>query len=438
MGTSTTARGHYSTAMGYDTSAIGLYSTAMGHGTIASENSSTAMGYGTRATELYSTAMGFYTFASGQVSTAMGSGTEAGGQYSTAMGQGTTASGGDSTTMGQDTTAIGDSSTAMGQDTTAIGGHSTAMGYGTLASGTSSTAMGASTTASGESSTAMGWQTTASGHYSTAMGNHTTAQPYASLAVGQYNIVSSGTQNSWVTTEALFIIGNGTTDTSRSNAMTVLKNGNVGIGTMAPTATLEVNGDVKTGDLTVTAGKGITLGGVNKTEWPSGGGGGISTTEADTRYIMNTTEAKTGTFNISGNGIIGGNVGIGTTDAQATLDVSGTAKVSRILTETKTSSPVNMTISDFGKTIVVDSTSAVTVNLPSVDASNLGAWFTIVKVNSGNVIIHAADSDYIADSSTGGNISNTVSTEIYANITVQLSKADKWAVLGGHGTWTTY
>ena len=79
----------------------------------------------------------------------------------------------------------------------------------------------------------MGNATTASGKYSTAMGFHTTAQSLASLVVGQYNVVS-GDPLSWVKTDPLFVIGNGTDDTNRRNAMTVLKNGSVGIGTTTP------------------------------------------------------------------------------------------------------------------------------------------------------------------------------------------------------------
>ena len=147
---------------------------------------------------------------------------------------------------------VGIYSTAMGINTSAIGNASVALGGNTTASGGSSTAMGSTTIASGGCSTAMGAWTTASGVQSTAMGFYTTAQPYGSLAVGQYNMVSGNT-SSWVPTEPLFIIGNGTDESHRSNAITVLKNGNVGIGTAEPGANkLKVNGPAEvTGNLTV-------------------------------------------------------------------------------------------------------------------------------------------------------------------------------------------
>jgi hypothetical protein len=152
------------------------------------------------------------------------------GLQSFATGIDTTASGDSSTAMGDTTTAIGIASTAMGEDTTASGDSSTAMGDTTTASGDSSTAMGMGTEASGDYSTAMGGSTTASGWLSTAMGYNTTAEAYGSTVLGRYNVIS-GNPTSWVATEPVFVIGNGTSSGSPANALTVLKNGNVGIGT---------------------------------------------------------------------------------------------------------------------------------------------------------------------------------------------------------------
>ena len=118
-------------------------------------------------------------------------------------------------------------------DDTNTGIYSTAFGYGTTAAGQRSTAMGTGTTANGNYSTAMGSATTASGTIATAMGYATTAGSYASVAMGRYN-VGGGTIGSWVNTDPLFELGNGANTSSRSNALTVLKNGNVGVGTASP------------------------------------------------------------------------------------------------------------------------------------------------------------------------------------------------------------
>jgi hypothetical protein len=158
------------------------------------------------------------------------------GLYSTAMGYNTAASGEASTAMGSETTASGDYSTAMGYYTAASGVASTAMGYNTIASGQTSIAMGQSTTASGEASTAMGVSTAASGEVSTAMGQETTANSYNLFTAGSYNYTTSSTsKDSWVSTDPLFQVGNGTNDPSRNNAITILKNGTAYIGDASST-----------------------------------------------------------------------------------------------------------------------------------------------------------------------------------------------------------
>jgi Head domain of trimeric autotransporter adhesin len=127
----------------------------------------------------------------------------------------------------------------MGAYTTASGQDSTAMGISTVASGLASMAMGNSTVASGYWSMTMGVSTVASGKGSVALGRSTTAASYNEVAMGQYN-VGGGTGTSWVTTDPLFEIGNGSSSSALNDALIVLKNGNVGIGTTSPAAPLTV------------------------------------------------------------------------------------------------------------------------------------------------------------------------------------------------------
>ena len=228
MGNSSKAEGNYSTAMGNSSETIGESSTAMGFFSKAKGNYSTAMGYSSAANAKYSTAMGKSTTASGESSTAMGNSSAAIGNYSTAMGYSSAANAKYSTAMGYGTTASGESSAAIGNYSTASGESSTAMGYGTTASGVASIAMGKTTTASGESSTAMGKTTTASGDYSTVMGSYTRASDYASTVIGQFNDSGSSaiSATSFSISAPAFVIGNGATSSSRSDAFKVLFNGN--------------------------------------------------------------------------------------------------------------------------------------------------------------------------------------------------------------------
>ena len=92
-----------------------------------------------------------------------------------------------------------------GSSTIAIGGNAHAEGYRTLASGWRSHAEG--------------WETVASGHDSHAAGCGTVAGYYATTAIGTYNNLDGGeTPN---INKNLFIVGNGQSASSRSNAFRV-------------------------------------------------------------------------------------------------------------------------------------------------------------------------------------------------------------------------
>jgi len=102
--------------------------------------------------------------------------------------------------------------------------------------------MGFYTNASAPFSTALGASTTASGWYSTAMGDSTTAKSGYETVIGIFNTDYSPLNiTGWNAADRLFVIGNGRgVGALSSNAMTVLKNGNTGIGLNNPAATIEV------------------------------------------------------------------------------------------------------------------------------------------------------------------------------------------------------
>jgi len=179
----------------------------------------------------------------GQYSVAMGINTQAKGISSFAIGHGTFANGYSSAAIGFNSFAIGDYSIALGAGNTAIGNFSAASGYSTTASGDRSTAMGNYTTASGDRSMAIGSGSIAGGGDATAMGIHTIANGWASLAIGQFNDPIVNEQTYMQTTTPLFIIGNGSANSLRNNAMVVRYDGRVGIGTNAPGGQFELSLD---------------------------------------------------------------------------------------------------------------------------------------------------------------------------------------------------
>jgi hypothetical protein len=241
------AKGQYSVALGNSTIATGNFSAAIGSAAIASGEIAAAIGESVTASGQSSMALGANSVASGLGSAAIGSGASATNSFSIALG-GSTASGNRSVALGDNTLSSGSGSTAMGSFTAATGNFSTAMGEGTTASGNRSTAMGEGTIASGSRSTAIGFFTTATGNHSTAMGLYTTSRPYASFVVGRYNdSIITSSMDTWVETDPVFIIGNGTADNARKNALVVLKNARTGINTSTPAAMLHVEGNAKLG-----------------------------------------------------------------------------------------------------------------------------------------------------------------------------------------------
>lgn len=119
----------------------------------------------------------------------------------------------------KESSEVGNYSHAEGYNTTASGGYSHTEGYNTTASGFDSHAEGCETTASNGDSHAEGFGTTASGETSHAEGYHTKASGNCSHAQGKYNIDD-------LNEKYAHIVGNGTSDTARSNAHTLDWEGN--------------------------------------------------------------------------------------------------------------------------------------------------------------------------------------------------------------------
>lgn len=166
---------------------------------------------------LYSVAFGFNNKAKGESSVALGRSTAASGEYAIAT--------------GLTTTAQGFASFAAGELSIANGLYSIAGGYNSKANGHTSTAIGDAVAANGDHAFATGLSTRADGLRSAAFGDHTIARSPECMVVGLYNDTAYMTepliQNF---AQPLFVIGNGTANNNRQNAMVVLANGKIGIG----------------------------------------------------------------------------------------------------------------------------------------------------------------------------------------------------------------
>ncbi len=201
---------------------IGGGSFAAGTEVLASGTGSHAEGFHTFAEGNFSHAEGIRTQATGNAAHVEGNRSLASGNYSHAEGDSTTASGDYSHAEGDRTTASKSWSHAEGAHTTASGEASHAEGSATTASGDTSHAEGFDSTAAGSFSHAEGAKTQASGGYSHAQNHGTIAQGANQTAIGKFNIANG--------IDYAFIIGNGTSDTARSNALTVDWSGDIHIG----------------------------------------------------------------------------------------------------------------------------------------------------------------------------------------------------------------
>ncbi len=173
------------------------------------------------------------------------------GAYSTAIGYNPHASGHYSVVGGgyaNAATGVG-SAVSGGWNNAASGHYSTIGGGGSLsATGNYSTVGGGnSNTASGHySSVAGGYSNTASGDYSFAVGVGLYARSYGEMVIGTYNTDYTPTQStSWNASDRLFVVGNGWSSYARSDALVILKNGNVGIGTAIPARKLHVSNAIR-------------------------------------------------------------------------------------------------------------------------------------------------------------------------------------------------
>ena len=225
-GISTTASNNAAHAEGTGTIANHPNAHAEGLGTQAIANATHAEGTSTVASGDYAHAEGAGVQASGYAAHAEGGGTTVSGEYAHAEGSGSTASNNAAHAEGSGTQATANSAHAEGGGAQATAYAAHAEGGGTIASGQCAHAEGGGTTASGAWSHAEGGSTCANGQGSHAEGTGTYAKNAYQHVGGKYNVHDPSRANSDQIGTYAEIIGNGTSDTQRSNARTLDWQGN--------------------------------------------------------------------------------------------------------------------------------------------------------------------------------------------------------------------
>ncbi|HEV7782512.1 MAG TPA: hypothetical protein VGO58_14660 [Chitinophagaceae bacterium] len=147
-----------------------------------------------------------------------------------------------SVALGYNPEAFGEKSIAMGTDANARNENAIAIGNSTYASGFGSIALGNDATAIGDYSAALGSGTYAFRANSVALGSNIQAWSYAEVVIGSFNkSYTPNNSNGWNSEDRILTVANGSSQAARSDAMVVLKNGNVGIGATSPSSLLHIN-----------------------------------------------------------------------------------------------------------------------------------------------------------------------------------------------------
>lgn len=270
-----------------------------------------------------SVALGEDLYATGNFSVAMGG--SANGDYSIAMSGGY--AGNDHSTSMSGGNALGDYSVAMSSGLT-MGAYSTAMSGGGAYKDYSTGLSGGR----------------ALGSYSVAAGEGIYATAAHSVVIGRYNI-DEGDPESWVSTDPLFVVGNGNS-TVPKNAFSILKNGKVSVFGSSPTTPAIVLDPTTTPPQITVGNNTVALtnsSGRLLVPYSSGGSLELQNTDDSSRGGALTTVGSSGngTFGMSSTGsgyaltfgidsvekmriATSGNVGIGTTSPSAKLSINGT------------------------------------------------------------------------------------------------------------------
>lgn len=168
-----------------------------------------------------SIAVGNVTRAPGFASAALGASTFALDSFSFAAGSFTRANGLAAAVFGSQNMVSGDFGVAFNQSNTISGSRSVAFGFSNNVSGSNSMAFGESNGVQSDHSIVAG---------ASNIGNS-----FASLTMGRFADTLSASRVAWINVNPLWVAGNGTSSVQRHTAFTLLKNGNLGIGTIFPT-----------------------------------------------------------------------------------------------------------------------------------------------------------------------------------------------------------
>ena len=315
-GHSTQAIGNYSFAGGSFSQATNVNSFATGNSSIASAQNSFASGTGSQASGDNSAALNNNSVASGISSIATGHSTQANGDYSLAGGEFTTAGGDYSVALGSTSVAAGTISFAFGDGakTESLSTHAVSMGYQTDAGGVSADAFGYRTKAIADHSTTFGYFSVARGWAGTVIGMFNdsllTSSQLTPVATTPLFIVGNG-DNTNIRSNAMVVQKNGFTGIGN-----ILPQQNLSVAAGMDIDQSSANNGTIANTLTFGGGSGEGIGS-KRTAGGNNNGLDLYTANAARMSIMNNGNVGIGVtttsqkLEVNGNAAVDGNLTVG-------------------------------------------------------------------------------------------------------------------------------
>ena len=332
-------------------------------------------------------ATGKSTLASGEGAIALGPFHDASGQFSVAIGYASYATKKFSFAIGVNANAHGESSYSFGTGSAAMADYSTAIGINSAAVAEYGTAIGIGSKAEGE--------------YSTAIGLWTKAMSYGETVVGTFNTnYTPDNDVAFDVDDRHFVVGNGTADGSRSDALIIYKSGNVEIPSLSSGGTQNLQVD--------NTGKLVAGGGTVTTNTTINGDGattalGINLASANTWTGAQTLPATSA----QGNALIS-SINSGTTTINAARVAGGGGGGTLAYTEVT----ANTTLNTDNRVVYI--TGAYTVTLPASPATGQILHFysesATAEIDSQTIEVRDDGNDYtgsapFSDYTSGLNVS---------------------------------
>lgn len=228
----------YSIALGFMDTVAASAAACFGYSNKITAVGGLTGGMNNKVTAPYSAAFGINNVISATSGLSLGSKNNTSGDNSISLGY-TNFNGGENSIAAGYFTRIEnsyDNSIVSGMTDTVAAALSAVFGWGNKTTGGASLISGERNKVTAYAGTALGRFNNADGEASFSSGIYTTAPSMAETSIGVYstNYTPAGGSSVFAPTDRLFNVGNGTSISGRADAFTILKNGNIGIGTASP------------------------------------------------------------------------------------------------------------------------------------------------------------------------------------------------------------